>query len=200
MLYVSHVSLFVTLIRLLTILDENRKALLLGDIHFRTEYFAERLDPVDMPIGWLSFVANKRTVHLLDYPYLFNPSTLVTYFRALNYSRMNRAYETAKANGGLMYSTIAENSLMTDKYRRERLYNRLEIATTRFNVLEIGRNDVLKDTFNAIWRRQERELLRPLKVRLGQDDCDEGMDSGGVQQEFFRLAIAEAVNPDYGKS
>lgn len=177
---------------------ENRKALLLGDIHFRTEYFAERLDPVDMPIGWLAFESNKRTVHLLDYPYLFNSSTLVTYFRALNYSRMNRAYEMAKANGGLMYSTIAENSLMTDKYRRDRLYQKLEIATTRFNVLEIGRTDVLKDTFDAVWRREERELLRPLKVRLGQDDGDEGMDSGGVQQEFFRLAIAEAVNPAYG--
>lgn len=177
---------------------ENRKALLLGDIHFRTEYFAERLDPVDMPIGWLAFESNKRTVHLLDYPYLFNSSTLVTYFRALNYSRMNRAYEMAKANGGLMYSTIAENSLMTDKYRRDRLYQKLETATTRFNVLEIGRTDVLKDTFDAIWRREERELLRPLKVRLGQDDGDEGMDSGGVQQEFFRLAIAEAVNPAYG--
>jgi hypothetical protein len=169
-------------------------------MHFRTEYFAERLDPVDMPVAWLSFEPNKRTVHLLDHPYLFKPSTLVTYFRALNYSRMNRAYETAKASGGLMYSTIAENSLMTDKHSRDQLYHRLETATTRFNVLEIRRTDVLKDTFNSIWRREERELLRPLKVRLGQDDGDEGMDSGGVQQEFFRLAVAEAVNPDYGKS
>ncbi len=180
-------------------LVKNRKDLLLGDIHFRTEYFAERLDPVDMPIGWLSFDSNKRTFHLLDHPFLFNPSSLVTYFRAINYSRMNRAFEEAKAKSGLMYSTIAENSLMTDKYRRDRLYDRLQISLTRFNVLDVGRVEVLKDTFNSIWRREERELLRPLKVRLGQDDGDEGMDSGGVQQEFFRLAMAEALNPDYGK-
>ena len=177
---------------------KNRKDLLLGDIHFRTEYFAERLDPVDMPIEWLSFEPNKRTFHLLDHPFLFNPATLVTYFRAINYSRMNRAYEEAKAKSGLVFSTISEHNLMVDKYRRERLYDRLQISLTRFNVLDVGRADVLKDTFNAIWRREEREMLRPLKVRLGQEDGDEGMDSGGVQQEFFRLAIAEALNPDYG--
>lgn len=178
--------------------DKNRKSLLLGDIHFRTEYFAERLDPVDMPLEWLNFEPNKRTVHLLDYPCLFHPSTLVTYFRAINYSRMNQAYETAKATGMLMRSTISESNLMTDHDRRQRLFDRLSTATSKFIVLEIRRNNVLLDTFNAIWRREERELMRPLKIRLGEEGGEEGMDSGGVQQEFFRLAIAEALNPDYG--
>lgn len=178
--------------------DKNRKSLLLGDIHFRTEYFAERLDPVCMPLGWLSFEPNRRTVHLLDYPYLFNPSTLVTYFRAINYSRMNQSYEAAKATDLLVHSTAAPNSLMTDEHQRKKLYDRLRIATSRFMVLEIRRHSVLVDTFNSIWRREERELMRPLKLRLGEDGGEEGLDSGGVQQEFFRLAIAEALDPDYG--
>lgn len=177
---------------------KNRKSLLLGDIHFRTEYFAERLDPVEMPLEWLNFTPNKRTVHLLDHPYLFNPSTLVTYFRAINYSRMNQFYEEAKATHGLMYSTAAENSLMVDKNRRDKLYERLRTATSKFMVLGIRRTSVLVDTFNSIWRREERELMRPLKIRLGEDGGEEGLDSGGVQQEFFRLAIAEALDPDYG--
>ncbi|KAG9233198.1 HECT-domain-containing protein-like protein [Amylocarpus encephaloides] len=177
---------------------KHRKSLLLGDIHFRTEYFAERLDPVSMPLEWVSFEQNKKSNHLLDYPYLFNPSTLVTYFRAINYSRMNQAYETAKANNGLMHSTISENSLMTDQSARLRLFERLRTATSKFLVLEIGRQGVLVDTFNSIWRKEERELMRPLKVRLGEDAGEEGMDSGGVQQEFFRLAIAEALDPNYG--
>jgi hypothetical protein len=41
-------------------------------------------------------------------------------------------------------------------------------------------------------------LSRPLKIHLGEDNGEEGFDSGGVQQEFFRLAIVEALNPDYG--
>ncbi|PMD29071.1 hypothetical protein L207DRAFT_475712 [Hyaloscypha variabilis F] len=179
---------------------KNRKSLLLGDIHFRTEYFAERLDPVDMPLEWLSFNQNKRTVHLLDYPYLFNPATLVTYFRAINYSRMNQSYETASATGRLIYHTIAEGtgSLIPVKHRRDMLYERLRTAASRFTVLEIRRDHVLLDTFNSIWRREERELMRPLKIRLGEEGGEEGMDSGGVQQEYFRLAIAEALDPDYG--
>jgi hypothetical protein len=153
-----------------------------------------------MPLEWLAFESNKRTDHLLDYPYLFNPSTLVTYFRAINYSRMNQAYESAKATTGLMHSTIAESNLMTDQSSRFRLFERLRTATSKFLVLEIRRRNVLVDTFNAIWRREEREIMRPLKIRLGEDGGEEGMDSGGVQQEFFRLAIAEALDPNYGKT
>lgn len=153
-----------------------------------------------MSLEWLSFNQNKRTVHLLDYPYLFNPSTLVTYFRAINYSRMNQSYEAAQATSRLIYHTISENtsSLMPEKHRRDRLYERLRTAASRFTVLEIRRDHVLVDTFNSIWRREERELMRPLKIRLGEDGGEEGLDSGGVQQEFFRLAIAEALDADYG--
>jgi hypothetical protein len=184
-------------------IDKNRKSLLLGDIHFRTEYFAERLDPVEMPIEWLSFSPNKRTVHLLDYPYLFNPSTLVTYFRAINYSRMNQAYETARDKEAFIRHMVGENRsgearLMADEDSQQRLYSRLKTATAKFMMLEIRRTHVLVDTFNSIWRREERELMRPLKVRLGEEDGEQGMDIGGVQQEFFRLAIAEALNPAYG--
>jgi hypothetical protein len=179
--------------------DNHRKSLLLGDIHFRTEYFAERLDPVAMPLEWFSFEANRKTVHLLNYPYLFNAATLVTYFRAINYSRMNQAFVTAKTTTDLISRTIADKMLMTDEGHRRKLYARLQTATAKFLVLEIRRGSVLKDTFNSIWRREERELLRPLKIHLGEENGEEGLDYGGVQQEFLRMAIAEALNPDYGK-
>ena len=151
-----------------------------------------------MPLEWLGFESNRKTVHLLDYPYLFDASTLITYFRAINYSRMNQAYETAKAANDHIRITLDANHLMPDRGRQIRIYNRLDIATAKYMVLEIRRDNVLQDTFNSIWRREEREFMRPLKIRLGQDDGEEGLDFGGVQQEFFRLAIAEALNPDYG--
>jgi len=183
---------------LLTIVDKHRKSLLLGDIHFRTEYFAERLDPVSMPLEWLQFESTKRTAHLLDFPYLFNPSTLVTYFRAINYSRMNQAYEVARATSGLFRSIDPDFKLIPDQSARFRLLDRIQTGTACFMVLEISRQNVLEDTFNAIWRREDREIMRPLKIRLGEEGGEEGMDSGGVQQEFFRLAIAQALDPDYG--
>ncbi|TVY88608.1 Ubiquitin-protein ligase E3A, partial [Lachnellula willkommii] len=183
---------------LIAAIYKHRKSLLLGDIHFRTEYFAERLDPLAMPLEWLQFESNKRTIHLLDFPYLFNPSTLVTYFRSINYSRMNQAYEVARATSGLVRSIDPEMKLLPDQSARYRLLDRLQTGTSCFMVLEISRRNVLEDTFNAIWRREEREIMRPLKIRLGEEGGEEGMDSGGVQQEFFRLAIAAALDPDYG--
>jgi hypothetical protein len=111
---------------------------------------------------------------------------------------MNQAYETAKATQTLIRD-VAETNLMADEDRRQKLFDdSLKTATSRFMVLEIRRTNVLLDTFNSIWRREERELMRPLKIRLGEEGGEEGLDSGGVQQEFFRLAVAEALNPDYG--
>lgn len=154
-----------------------------------------------MPVEWLSWEhrPNKKFVHLLDYPWLFSPSTLVTYFRVINFSRMSRAFETSGSILGRVHATISSSSLMTDTGRREDLFDRLRTATSKFLVLQIRRSRVLDDAFDSLWRREKRELSRPLKIRLGEDSGEEGSDSGGVQQEFFRLAIAEALNPDYGK-
>ncbi|KAM0192159.1 hypothetical protein ACHAPC_002001 [Botrytis cinerea] len=173
----------------------NRKSLLLGDIHFRTEYFSERLDSVAMPLEWLSFQTNKRTVHLLDYPYLFNPSTLVNYFRAINYSRMNQSYEEAKSLTTLVRT---HEGLIANEDYRNRLRGRLQTATSRFLAIEVSRENLLSDTFDVLWRREGRELMRPLKVSFGGEHGEEGLDYGGVQQEFFRIAMTEAINPDYG--
>ncbi|KHJ32343.1 putative hect-domain-containing protein [Erysiphe necator] len=182
----------------MTAIYENRKSLLLSDIHFETEYFAERLDSISMPIDWLSFNPNKKTVHLLDYPYLFSSATLITYFRAINFSKMSLAHETAKCESLRVNFTMQDPGLELGAETREKLQQRLRTATTKFMVMEIRRTHVLLDTFNSIWRREERELMRPLKLRLGEEGGEEGSDSGGVQQEYLRLAIAEALDPDYG--
>ena len=79
------------------------------------------------------------------------------------------------------------------------LFDRLKIAMATYLVLEIRRESILTDALNQLWRRQKRELQRPLKVRMGMDEGEEGVDHGGVQQEFFRIALGEALNPDYGK-
>ncbi|KAK4197353.1 putative ubiquitin-protein ligase E3A [Triangularia verruculosa] len=173
-----------------------RHELLLGDAQFRSEYFAERLDTVQMPIAWLSHLSTRQKVHLLDYPFIFNPSTLVTYFRSINFSRMSRSYEESTSLQDRI-DVIASRSSLT-RHHKEVLTERLRAAATKYLVLDIRREAVIEDAFNQLWRREERELLRPLKVRLGESTGEEGFDLGGVQQEFFRLALAEALNPDYG--
>ncbi|KAK1759478.1 ubiquitin-protein ligase E3A [Echria macrotheca] len=175
---------------------KKRHELLLGDAQFRSEYFAERLDTVQMPVAWLSHTSTRQKLHLLDFPYIFKPATIVSYFRAINFSRMSRAFEESSSLKDRIDAVFTRSSLT--HHHKEVLETRLNVATSKYLVLNIKRERLLRDTFDQLWRREERELMRPLKVHLGEDNGEEGFDSGGVQQEFFRMAVAEALNPDYG--
>jgi hypothetical protein len=178
--------------------DQKRQTLILGDLQFRSEYFAERLDAVEMPVAWLSHTETRDKLHLLDFPFLFNPATLVSYFRAINFSRMSRAYEESNSLEQYTDMIISRGSLGLTHHYKQVLTDMMGTATSKYLLISVRRDSVIKDAFDQLWRREERELLRPLKVRLGEDEGEEGFDSGGVQQEFFRLAIAEVLKPDYG--
>ena len=163
---------------------------------FHTPFLSERLDVMQMPAEWATSGMDRKSVHLLSYPFLFAPSALISYFRAINYAMMYRAFENS-----------AEAAHVADKMTFEhsptrpgglRIQDRLNVAQSGFLVLEIRRDNVLVDALNQVWRRQRRELMRPLRVRMGMDEGEEGIDHGGVQQEFFRVAVAEALAPDYG--
>ncbi|KAI1354671.1 hypothetical protein F5Y01DRAFT_272373 [Xylaria sp. FL0043] len=183
---------------LLAAMYRKRQTLLLGEAHFRFEFFGDRLDPVDMPVSWLSFTSTRQRVHLLDYPFIFKPSSLVTYFRAINFSMMSHSYEEATSLQLRIRMITEPGSLVTDAHQRSALEDLLRTPASKFLILNIRRDDILADAFDQLWRREERELMRPLKIHLGEDSGEEGYDYGGVQQEFFRLAIAEALHPDYG--
>jgi hypothetical protein len=58
---------------------------------------------------------------------------------------------------------------------------------------------MLEDAFNQLWHRQKRELMRPLKVRMGFGQGEEGVDQGGVSQEFFSIVLGKALDPMAGE-
>ncbi|PSR79386.1 hypothetical protein BD289DRAFT_375524 [Coniella lustricola] len=164
----------------------------------QSDFFSERLDVVQMPVAWLSFTSNRQKAHLLDHPYMFNSDTLLSYFRAINFSRMSHAYEEAASLKSRLDRLFEQQTLIYNPHHKRVLQDLLRTASSRYIILDIRRKTVLRDAFDQLWRREERELLRPLKVHLGEDTGEEGFDSGGVQQEFFRLAIAEALDPSFG--
>ncbi|KAI1741621.1 hypothetical protein F4680DRAFT_56076 [Xylaria scruposa] len=183
---------------LIAAIYQKRQSLLLGDVHFRFEFFGDRLDSVDMPVAWLSFTSTRQKVHLLDYPFIFEPASLVTYFRAINFSMMSHSHEEATSLQLRIRMFTEPGSLVTEAHQRSALEDLLRTPASKFLILNLRREDILTDAFDQLWRREQRELMRPLKIHLGEDSGEEGYDYGGVQQEFFRLAIAEALNPDYG--
>lgn len=172
--------------------------LLLGDVQFRVDHFSERLDPMEIPVIWTEFTSTRQRHHLLDYPYLFSQDALVSYFRSINFARMSRTFEESSSLKTRMSAIVDPGSLVTNPHHKHVLQDMLKTASSKYLVLEVGRNSVSRDAFDQLWRRQERELLRPLKIHLGEEGGEEGFDSGGVQQEFFRMAIAECLDGGYG--
>ena len=155
---------------------------------------------MEIPGEWAAcfYAQDKEFVHLLDFPFLFPPSILVSYFRALCYDAMYDASENAVVAQHLTARMTFANSHTT--LGRIPRRDQLSKGQTAYFTLDVRREYVLTDAMDQIWRRQGRELTRPLKVRMGMGEGEEGVDHGGVQQEFFRVAIAEALDPKYGKS
>ena len=160
-------------------------------------FISDALDPMDLPLEWQSLTPSRNIIHLLAYPFLFPPSALVTFFRAMNFSRMSRAFEDAIANYRLLVNMAPADPAHSQD---DSLMTRMRIAICPYLVLEARREHLLADAMDQLWRRQKRELMRPLKIRVGKQEGEEGVDHGGVQQEFFRIALAKAMNPDYGMS
>ena len=163
---------------------------------FRIPLLSERFDVMEMPIEWLSAPLERKTVHILSYSFLFKPSTLVSYFRSINHAAMSKAFEAS-----MITTRLLDTMTALGHYGRgePRVPEQITRAMKNYLVLEVRRDKVLMDAINQLWRRERRELLKPLKVRMGMEEGEEGVDHGGVQQEFFRVAIGEALNPDYGK-
>ncbi|KAJ0300869.1 hypothetical protein COL5a_010643 [Colletotrichum fioriniae] len=195
---ISYDSSFGGALSLIAAMYEKRQDLLLGDTQFRVDYFAERLDSINMPVAWLTHTSSRQKKHLLDFPFIFEPSALVSYFRSINFSKMSRSYEESSSLQTRMKAIVAPGGLITNPHHKLVLQDLLKTASSKYLILEISRKNVIRDAFDQLWRREARELHRPLKIHLGEEGGEEGFDSGGVQQEFFRLAVAECLNPDHG--
>ena len=168
----------------------------IDDSLYQTSFLSDRLDLMEVPLEWMESNDDNTFVHLLSYPFLFPPAILYSYFRVINYDAMYKAFESAAMAENLMTRMTFASSRF--KGGTERFQDQLRIAQTNYLVLEVRREDVLTDAMEQLWRRQKSELMKPLKVRMGLDEGEEGNDHGGVQQEFFRVAIAEALDSKYG--
>ncbi|KAF9247996.1 hypothetical protein DTO027I6_6230 [Penicillium roqueforti] len=173
--------------------ERNRLGLLPEDFH--TPLLTERLDPLDMPVAWVGSLTNNRTMHLLSYSFLFPPSSLVIYFRALNYAAMTKSYEAAMTTTRHVTQTAFGAIQISDD---PRLLTSMKTSMSTYLVIVVRRDNILSDALSQLWRREKRELMRPLKVQMGMDEGEEGLDHGGVQQEFFRLLMGQAFDPSYG--
>jgi len=141
-----------------------------------------------------NYKKNPNVLHLVNFPTFFETKRQVKNFRALNYARMCEAYKH-----GIYAEQLYEKLQPTpDSSRQHYLEKRLERATSKYLALNVRRDHLLEDALDQLWGRERRELMRPLKVRMGMELHEAGVDQGGVSQEFFRLVFQKAFDLDAG--
>lgn len=163
---------------------------------YELSYFKYKLDTTELINSYMGRKDDPNYRHILQCPYFFPSVLLVQYFRALNFSVMSKHFTTAGNNYHLQ--DRFSRHFLSDQWRGY-LDHHYSIASSRYLSLDVRRSHVLEDTLDQLWGLEKRQLLLPLKVRMGKLEGEQGVDQGGVAQEFFRVALAEAFNPDNGK-
>ncbi|KAF2468522.1 uncharacterized protein BDR25DRAFT_304945 [Lindgomyces ingoldianus] len=181
-------------IRILFDFYDNRESLNLRTNMFHIPYLNEHLDLVKEPMKFLSRGPTINSFHLLQCPFLFTPRDLVAHFRTINFTRMYKQFEETERAMHLQREL--------DPFLREPYWwlirSRLKVTFTDYLVLDVRREHALEDTLNQLWGQEKRLLMKPLKVKMGQQEGEVGLDQGGVTYEFFRVVLSEAFNPDKG--
>jgi hypothetical protein len=162
---------------------------------FEIPFFNEHLDAIEEPMKYLSWEEQPNTFHILDYATLFPKQYLVNYFRTINFTSMMTQYDQT--------TRTHQMQGLLEKFLRDPhnwlIRNRMKITLSDYLVLNVSREQPLKDTLNQLWGLEKRMLLKPLKIKMGQHEGEIGADHGGVTYEFFRVVLSEAFKPDHGE-
>jgi HECT-domain (ubiquitin-transferase) len=185
--------------------DHARRELGLPEAKFQTPFLSNHLTDAKVPEYFALPRSDKNTLNILDYSFLFMSQIRVSYLRALNFASMSEAYQSATFTEQLkekMMRHAGREDFGRSIGRWDRtafLDSNLKAALAKYLVLDVRRDHLLEDAFNQLWGLEKRELLRPLKVRMGMGEGgEEGVDHGGVSQEFFRLVFEQAFDPEAG--
>ena len=175
-------------------LDIHRHQLGLQSRDFIMPYVANHLNVKEACMTWMDASYDHTRIHIFQFPLLFDHSDYVKYFRTINLESIRAASDAAFARGNL-FVRVSSIAGLAQMDLMQRTYDEM----MRVFVMNIRRESALEDALDKIWRTRKEELRRPLKIRLGAEQGEEGDDLGGVQQEFFALAFEKALDPDYGR-
>ncbi|KAL5118923.1 hypothetical protein ACEQ8H_003246 [Pleosporales sp. CAS-2024a] len=181
-------------VMLLQKLSDSGSSLNVLPLMFKIPFFNQRFNAVEEPVKYLEWEEQPNTLHILQYPDLFPEHYLVRYFRTINFTSMLTQYDhTTRTNQlrGLLQKFLRDSHMWLIRYR-------MDVTLTDYLVLNVRREEPLKDTLDQLWGLEKRMLLKPLKVQMGSGEGELGADHGGVTYEFFRVVLSEAFQPDHG--
>lgn len=179
----------------LTAVDASQSSLNVRSDMFEMPFLNERVDAVEEPFKFLDWEPQPNNMHIFQHPDLFPDLNLVTYFRTINFTSMLAQYnDTTRAQQ--MQRSL---EMFLQGPHKFFIKKRMKVTMNEYLVLEISRENALKNTLDDLWGLEKRMLQKPLKVLLGKDEGEVGLDHGGVTYEFFRVVLSEAFRPDYGR-
>lgn len=152
------------------------------------------MNAVNDPVEYLKWKPQPNILNVLQYPELHPTDYVVKFFRVVNLTSMMSQYNHTQHTQQMLRQL---DHVLCEPY----LYlikRRLKVTLNDYLVLDVSREQPMKDTLDQLWRQERRMLLKPLKVKLGQHEGEVGLDHGGVTYEFFRVVLGEAFAPDYG--
>eukprot|EP01128_Nolandella_sp_AFSM9_P008683 TRINITY_DN5371_c0_g1_i1.p1 TRINITY_DN5371_c0_g1~~TRINITY_DN5371_c0_g1_i1.p1 ORF type:complete len:1070 (-),score=118.80 TRINITY_DN5371_c0_g1_i1:77-3217(-) len=88
-----------------------------------------------------------------------------------------------------------KTSLLRLSAQRRQTAQMMTAPFAPFFVLTVRREHLLEDTISQLARASPQGLKRPLKVVF---EGEQGIDEGGVQKEFFQLAVEALFDPNFG--
>ncbi|KAF2130351.1 ubiquitin-protein ligase E3A, partial [Dothidotthia symphoricarpi CBS 119687] len=183
-----------TAVMLLDKFHLNRDRLNVHSNMFHMPFFNERIDVAVEPLMFLNWESQPNTLHIFQYPCLFPTEYLVAYFRTINFASMMTQYD----------STTRAHQLQSQLHAYLREPHRwlaqslLKVTLNDYLVLDVSREQPLKDTLDLLWGQNRKTMLKPLKVKIGREEGEIGLDHGGVTYEFFRVVLSEAFKPEHG--
>jgi hypothetical protein len=176
-------------------LHSKYKSLNLRPSMFEMPIFNERLDTIAEPDAYITWQHPPNTLHILHYACFFSAQHLVTYFRTINFTKMIKQYDHTIRTRQMQASL---NMFLREPYRWV-IKSRMKVTLSQYLVLDVSRENPLKDTLDQLWGQDRKMLLKPLKVKMGHSEGEIGVDHGGVTYEFFRVVLSEAFKPEHGK-
>ncbi|KAF3006511.1 hypothetical protein E8E13_005009 [Curvularia kusanoi] len=181
-------------IMLLRQLHEHQRRLNIWSRMIRIPYLHEHMDALQDPVKFLDWRVQPNTLHVLQYAELHPTDYLVKFFRVINLTSMMSQYDHTQH--------VQQMLRQLDTFLREpylyMIKHRLKVTLNDYLILDVSREQPLKDTLDQLWRQERKTLLKPLKVKLGQKEGEVGLDHGGVTYEFFRVVLGQAFAPEYG--
>jgi hypothetical protein len=162
---------------------------------FVMPFFNEHVNITVDPMKFLDWKEQPNTLHIFQYPHLFPIEYLVAYFRTINLTSMMAQYDHTQR----VYQMQRTLEVILKEPYLYMIKHRLKVTLQDYLVLNVSREEPLTDTLDQIWGQEKKMLLKPLKVKMGEQEGEVGLDHGGVSSEFFRVVLSEAFLPDNGK-